>query len=372
MNPQDSIAQESAADITVDVPGPEKRAVSTPGKDEQRLLFRGSRRTCRLMGVGIQSIGAYLPDRIVTNSELETQYGFEPGWIERRTGIQQRRYAADDEGTSDLAVKAARQAITKAGVNKADIDLLLVATFTPDFTCPSTACLVQEKLGLDAPAVDLQAACSGFMYALATGAQYVATGNSKLALVIGADINSRIVKPGDQGVAPLFGDAAGAALLTAGTSEQGLVCYQLGADGAGSSMLDRPVGGTSRPMTAELIAAGQHYLKMDGRNVFKWAIQVVTETIDLVLKKADVDVSDVKLFVLHQANIRIIDHAMKVLGIPPEKVFNNLQLVGNTSAASIPVALNEAYDQGKIESGDLVLMCGFGAGLTWGTGLFRW
>lgn len=371
MNSQDSIAPETArvaVEKAVTVPSPSAKRDGA----EQRLLFRPSTRTARLTGVGIKSLGAYLPDRIVPNAELETQYGFEQGWIERRTGIKNRRYAADDEGTSDLAVKAARRAIEAAGVDKSEIDLVLVGTFTPDFTCPSTACLVQEKLGLDAPAVDLQAACSGFMYALATGAQYVATGNSKLALVIGADINSRIVEPGDQGTAPLFGDAAGAALLEQGSSEQGLLCYQLGADGAGGAMLDRPVGGTSRPMTPELIAAGQHYLKMDGRNVFKWAIQAVTETIDLVLKKAQVDVADVKLFVLHQANIRIIDHAMKVLNIPPEKVFNNLDQVGNTSGASIPVALCEAHSQGKIESGDLVVMCGFGAGLTWGTGIFRW
>ena len=373
MNPQDSIAPENVADIAVENAVSVKTVARTPvSSSEQRLLFRRSNRTAQLMGVGIRSIGAYLPERVVTNAELETQYGFEPGWIERRTGILQRRYAADDEGTSDLAVRAARQAIEKAGVNKDDIDLVLVGTFTPDFTCPSTACLVQEKLGLDAPAVDLHAACSGFMYALATGAQYVATGNSQLALLIGADINSRIVEPGDQGVAPLFGDAAGAVLMSRGSTEQGLLCYQLGADGTGGSMLDRPVGGTSRPLTAELVAAGQHYLKMDGRNVFKWAIQAVTETIDLVLEKANVGVDDVKLFVLHQANIRIIDHAMKVLGIPSEKVFNNLDRVGNTSAASIPLVLNEAYDQGKIESGDLVMMCGFGAGLTWGTGLFRW
>lgn len=339
---------------------------------EQRLLFRKSNRTARLMGVGIRSIGAYAPELVVANSELEERYGFEPGWIERRTGIQERRYAADDEGTSDLAVKAARRAIDRAGVDTADIDLVLVGTFTPDFTCPSTACLVQNKLGLDAAAVDLQAACSGFMYALATGAQYVATGNSKLALVIGADINSRICEPADQRTAPLFGDAAGAVLLEAGNENQGLLCYQLGADGAGGCMLDRPVGGSSRPLTPELVASGQHYLKMDGRNVFKWAIQAVTESIDVVLKKADVSVDDVKLFVLHQANMRIIDHAMKVLGIPPEKVFNNLNRFGNTSAASIPLALEEACQHGHVEEGDMVLMCGFGAGLTWGTGLFRW
>jgi 3-oxoacyl-[acyl-carrier-protein] synthase-3 len=342
------------------------------GSDQQRLLFRRSERTCSLTGVGIRSIGSYVPDHVVTNEQLEAQYGFEPGWIERRTGIKKRSYAADDEGTSDLAVRAARRAMAAAGVESSEVDLLLVGTFTPDFTCPSTACLVQQKLGLDAPAVDLQAACSGFMYALATGAQYVATGNSRLALVIGADVNSRIVDPTDQRTSPLFGDGAGAVLLEAGRSDQGLVCYQLGADGAGGTMLDRPVGGTSRPLSAELIETGQHYLRMDGRNVFKWAIQAVTETIELILQRSGYGVEDVSLFVLHQANIRIIDHAMKVLGIPPEKVFNNLANVGNTSAGSIPIALDEAQQQGKINSGDLIMMCGFGAGLTWGTGLFRW
>lgn len=369
MNPQNSVAPTDALDVAR-----EAAVASRPNQrsSEQRLLFRKSERTNRLTGIAISGIGAYVPERVVTNAELESRYGFEEGWIERRTGIRERRYAADDEGTSDLAVKAARAAIADAGVSTDDIDLVVVGTFTPDYTCPSTACLVQQKLNLDAPAVDLQAACSGFMYALATAGQYVATGNSQLALVIGADINSRIVEPSDQRTAPLFGDGAGAVLVKSGGSGQGLVCYQLGADGTGGGMLDRPVGGTSRPATPELISAGQHYLKMDGRNVFKWAIQAVTETIELVLDRAGVSVDDVKLFVLHQANIRIIDHAMKVLGIPPEKVFNNLNRVGNTSAASIPLVLNEAACDGAIERGDLVLMCGFGAGLTWGTGLFRW
>ncbi|MEQ9409178.1 MAG: beta-ketoacyl-ACP synthase III [Fuerstiella sp.] len=372
MNPQNSVAPENSLEIAMEAAARSKPQKQLPEKSDERLLFRRSARTNRVMGFGIRSIGACVPDRVVTNAELEARYGFEPGWIERRTGIQERRYAADDEGTSDLAVRAARQAVERAGASLEDIDLLLVGTFTPDYTCPSTACMVQHKLGLDAPAVDLQAACSGFMYALATGAQFMASGNSKLALVIGADINSRIVEPSDQRTAPLFGDGAGAVLLESGSHTQGLLCYQLGADGAGGRLLDRPVGGTSRPVTPELIASGQHYLKMDGRNVFKWAIEAVTETIRLVLRKAEVDVQDVKLFVLHQANIRIIDHAMKVLGIPTEKVFNNLDRVGNTSAASIPLALDEAHRRGAIESGDLVLMCGFGAGLTWGTGLFRW
>ncbi len=339
---------------------------------DEGLSYRRSRRVQRLTGFGIRSIGSYVPSRVVTNEELEARYGFEQGWIQRRTGILQRRFAAESESTSDLAVEAARRAIASANVSAADIDLLIVGTFTPDFTCPSTACLVQDKLKLDAPAMDIQAACSGFMYAFATGAQFVATGNSKLALVIGADVNSRIVQPDDQRTAPLFGDGAGAVILEAGESDQGLVCYQLGADGAGGSMLDRPVGGVTRPLTPELVAAGEHYLKMDGRNVFKWAIDAVTQSIQVVLDNAGVTSEDVSLFVLHQANIRIIDHAMKVLSIPKYKVYNNLDRVGNTSAASIPIALDEANREGRIKRGDLVVMCGFGAGLTWGTNLFRW
>ncbi|MEZ6123444.1 MAG: beta-ketoacyl-ACP synthase III [Planctomycetaceae bacterium] len=369
MDPRNSLAQDAlpAAPVREAAPTASERSSA-----EQRLLFRRSKRFASVTGVAIGSLGVCLPDRVVTNEELERLHGFEEGWIFRRTGIRERRYAADDEGTSDLAVRAARRAIRNANLTPDDIDLLLVATFTPDFTCPSTACLVQEKLGIDAPAVDLQAACSGFMYALATGAQFIATGNAQRALIIGADINSRIVQPDDQGTAPLFGDAAGAAILMPGDSGQGLICYQLGADGAGGCMLDRPAGGTSLPLTPALVSAGQHYLKMDGRNVFKWAIQAVTESIDAVLKQAGVSIDDVSLFVLHQANIRIIDHAMKVLKISEDRVFNNLDRVGNTSAASVPVALEEADRLGRIKSGDLVLMCGFGAGLTWGTGLFRW
>lgn len=340
--------------------------------DEQRLLFRRSRRTNRLTGFGIRATGSCVPDQVVTNEQLEMRYGFEPGWIERRTGILERRIAEPFECTSDLAVKAARRAMEAGGVSAADIDLLIVGTFTPDYTCPSTACLVQDKLRLDAPAMDIQAACSGFMYAMATGAQFIATGNAQMALVIGADVNSRIVEPTDQRTAPLFGDGAGAVLLEAGGQNQGLLCYQLGADGAGGNLLDRPAGGTRHPLTPELIASGEHYLKMDGRNVFKWAIQAVSESIELVLDKAGISVDDVSLFVLHQANMRIIDHAMKVMNIPREKVYCNLDRFGNTSAASIPLVLDEAVQQNRIRRGDVIVMCGFGAGLTWGTGVFRW
>ncbi len=331
-----------------------------------------SRRTNSLMGVQIIGSGSYVPDNVITNEDLRLSHGFDPEWIEQRTGILSRRHAHPQEATSDMCVEAARRAIQSAKVNPQDIDLVLVGTFTPDFNCPSTACLVQNRLGLDAPAVDLQAACSGFMYALVTAAQYVATGNSKLALVIGGDCNSRIVDQTDRRIAPLFGDAAGAVLVTAGEPHQGLSCYQMGADGSGGPLLECPAGGTRSPANLDNIAAGSHLLKMDGRNVFKWAVRVLAESVELVLDKSDMSVHDVSLFVMHQANIRIIDYAVEQLGIPREKILNNLDRYGNTSAASIPLILDEAIQAGRINSGDTLLLSGFGAGLTWATSLFRW
>lgn len=331
-----------------------------------------TQRTRSLLGVQIVSTGSYVPERIVTNADLQDLYGCDSGWIEQRTGILRRRYAAEDQATSDLCVEAARRAIRAGNVDPRMIDLVVVGTFTPDFHCPSTANLVQESLGLDAAAFDVQAACSGFVYALATAAQFVATGNSKMALVIGGDCNSRIVNPLDQKVAPLFGDGAGAVLLTRGDAHQGMACYQLGSDGSGGALLDRKSGGSRFPLTAASLDAGEHYLQMDGRSVFKWAVRAVTETIELVLRKSGLGVHDVSLYVLHQANIRIINYAMEQLGISSSKVFNNLQEYGNTSAGSIPIALDEAFRQGRIHRGDTVVMSGFGAGLTWGTSLFRW
>ena len=335
-------------------------------------LFTLSRRTNSLLGVQIVACGSYVPDLVVTNEDLENRYGFEPGWIEQRTGILARRHVAAEQATSDLCVEAARKAIRSARVDPKDIDLVLVATFSPDYHCPSTACLVQERLGVDAPAVDLQAACAGFMYALVTGAQFVATGNSNLALVIGGDTNSRIVNPRDQRIAPLFGDGAGAVLLARGEPHQGLICYQLGSDGSGAKLLDRPSGGTRRPVCAADIDEGLHYLQMDGRSVFKWAVRALTDTIELVLEKTGMSPHDVALYLIHQANIRILNYATEQLGIPPEKVFNNLAGYGNTSAGSIPLALDEAFREGRIDRGDTLLLSGFGGGLTWGTSLFRW
>lgn len=331
-----------------------------------------STRTNQLLGVQVIACGSSVPDRIVTNQQLHEERGFDPDWIAKRTGILARRHATPGTGTSDLAIEAASRAIQKAGVDPRDIDLLILGTFTPDFTCPSTACIVQDRLGLDCPAFDLQAACSGFMYSLVTGSQFVATGNSQLALIIGADCNSRIVDQADRSIAPLFGDGAGAVLIAPGESSQGLVCYQLGSDGRGGPLLECSLGGTRKPIAAADIEAGDHYLKMDGRNVFKWAVRIVQESIELVLKKANVTPEEVSLFVLHQANIRIVDAATQKLGIPSSKVALNLDRFGNTSAASIPICLDDAVQRKQIQPDDLVLMCGFGAGLTWGTGLFRW
>jgi 3-oxoacyl-[acyl-carrier-protein] synthase III len=341
-------------------------------QQKPKKLFNLSRRTNSLLGVQIVASGAYVPERVVTNEQIEREYGFDPGWIEQRTGILARRHAEPGQATSHLCVEAARRAIRAARVDADDIDLVIVGTFSPDYHCPSTACLVQHELGLDAPAVDLQAACSGFMYALVTAAQYVATGNSKLALVIGGDTNSRIVDQRDQRIGPLFGDGAGAVLLARGEPHQGLICYQMGADGSGGSMLEMPAGGTAHPLSADDVAAGRHLLQMDGRSVFKWAVRALTDTIDLVLEKSGLSPHDVSLYLVHQANIRIINYAMEQLGIPPQKVYNNLHKYGNTSAASIPLALDEAFQEGRINRGDTLLLSGFGAGLAWGTALFRY
>lgn len=351
---------------------PSAESFGAATREIDRSDGRWSQRTESLLGVQVVGVGSYVPETVVTNDDLQQRYGYDPAWIEQRMGVRARRYAARDQATSDLCIEAARRAMRTARVSPGDIDLVVVGTFSPDFHCPSTANLVQAALRIDAPAMDVQAACSGFVYALTTAAQFVATGNSKLALVIGGDCNSRIVNPRDQKVAPLFGDGAGAVLLTRGSPHQGLICYQLGSDGDGGALLDRPSGGSRRPITAADVENGSHFLHMDGKHVFKWAVRALTQSIDLVLRHSGHSVDDVALYVLHQANLRIINHAVEHLGISPDRVFNNLQHYGNTSGGSIPLALDEAWRQGRLSRGDALLMSGFGAGLTWGTCLFRW
>jgi 3-oxoacyl-[acyl-carrier-protein] synthase-3 len=368
-----AVAESLSTSISVETPSSvDSRDKAKDRPATQAGARRFSQRTRTLLGVQVLSTGAYVPEHVVTNDELKSRYGFDSEWIVQRTGIVTRHHAPAEQATSDLCVEAGRRAMRAARVDPEQVDLVVVGTFTPDFTCPSTACLVQDKLGLDAPAIEVQSACAGFVYALVTAAQYVATGNSRMALVIGGDCNSRITNPNDQKTYPLFGDGAGAVLLAPGDPHQGLICYQMGADGSGGPLLNRPSGGTKRPATHADLDAGLHYLQMDGRNVFKWAVHLLTDTIELVLGKSGMSIHDVSLFVLHQANIRIILSAMEQLGVPDEKVFNNLQRYGNTSAASIPLALDEAYQAGKINRGDTLLLSGFGAGLSWGTALLRW
>jgi 3-oxoacyl-[acyl-carrier-protein] synthase III len=325
-----------------------------------------------LTGLQIVATGSYVPECVVTNHDLHARLGFDHDWIVQRTGIRERRHAPPEMATSDMAVRAARQCLERAGAAPSDVDLVLVGTFTPDMSFPATACLVQDQLGIRAPAVDLQAACAGFMYALVIGAQFIGTGNSKLALIIGADCNSRILNPKDQGTYPLFGDGAGAVLLAAGAPDQGLVSYTLGSDGSGGDLLCRKMGGSRLPFCSDLLDEGAQYMQMDGRSVFKWAVRLLDESISAVLQEANLAAGDIDLVVLHQANVRIIYAATDVLGIDRKKVFLNLDRYGNTSAGSVPLALDEAHQQGRIRRGDHILVSGFGAGLTWGTAVLRW
>ena len=334
-----------------------------------RMCPRGRLHT--LMGVQIMGIGAYAPEDIVRNEDL-AELGYDADWILQRTGIKSRRRASADQATSDLAVEAARRCLTTSGVSADEVDLVIVATMTPDMPAPATACLVQAKLGITAPAFDLSAACSGFVYALSTAMQFVKAGTAKRALVIGADLMSRIVDPSDTKTFPLFGDGAGAVLLGPGNKDQGLVSYNLGADGSGGDLLCVPAGGTREAMTPDALDRGHQFLQMEGRAVFKWAVRLVSDSIVDVLQDAAVAPAEVDLVILHQANIRIIDSAVRDLGFDREKIVVNLDRYGNTSAGSIPLALDEAYQQGRIQRGDHILMCGFGAGLTWGTALVRW
>jgi len=330
----------------------------------------------RLTGVAIAAVGASVPEQVVTNEDLKRTHGFDPEWIVQRTGIRERRHAPADEATSDLAARAATQCLERAGVSPSEVDLLLVGTFTPDYLCPSTAAIVQHKIGLRCGAVDLQAACAGFMYTLATGMQFVAAGTSKRCLVIGADCNSRILNPRDTKIYPLFGDGAGAVLLTPGTKEQGMLAYSLGADGGGCDLLVRKTGGSRHPYDAPAetttLEQGSHFLHMDGKPVFKWAVRLVEENIREVLKAAELSLDQLDLVVLHQANVRIIHAIADALAIDRSKVAVQLDRYGNTSAASIPLALEEYLRQGRVKPGDHVLMSGFGAGLAWGTGVWKW
>jgi len=330
-----------------------------------------SRQVDSLTGINILATGSYAPEQRVLNEDL-AEHGYDADWIIQRTGIECRHQSAPGEATSDVALQAARNCLEQANADPSEIDLILVATITPDQQTPSTACLLQHKLGSNAPAMDIGAACAGFMYALVTAAQFIKTGTYERILVVGADLMTHTVNPEDKKTFPLFGDGAGAVLIGPGNDSQGLLGYTLGADGEGGCLLHVPSGGTLSPLTSDSINDNRHFLEMDGRAVFKWAVRMLASSVNQVLNHTNLSIDDLDLAVFHQANIRILDAARENLGLPIDKVIVNLHEYGNTSAASIPLALDEANRSDRINPGDKILLSGFGAGLTWGTAIIQW
>jgi 3-oxoacyl-[acyl-carrier-protein] synthase-3 len=325
------------------------------------------------MRAGILGTGHSYPEGILTNAELEKMVDTSDDWITSRTGIKQRRKAAPGEYTSQFAVRAGRQAIERAGLEPADIDLILCATVSPDQILPSTGCIIQAELGANkAAAMDIVAACSGFLYGLTMANTMIRTGQSKRALVIGAEILTQYVDYTDRGTCILFGDGAGAAVLGAVNSDRGILSARIRSDGRYLEQLYSPGGGTRRRPTAETLAAGDHFFKMKGNELFKVAVRSMGDISREVLEEAGLSADEVKLFIPHQANQRITDAVAKNLGVGNERIYSNIQMHGNTSSASIPIALDECVEAGRISPGDLVLLASFGGGVTWGGVLMRW
>ncbi|MGO8839127.1 MAG: beta-ketoacyl-ACP synthase III [Limisphaerales bacterium] len=328
--------------------------------------FKG--RTCSITGVG-----SYLPARVLTNSDLEKMVETSDEWITTRTGIKQRRLAAKDEFTSDMAVKAAERAMQMAGITADQIDLIIVATITPDMPFPNTACLVQRKIGAKrAAAFDVEAACSGFIYALEIGQQFIMSRTYDTVLVVGAEKLSSITDWTDRNTCVLFGDGAGAAILQNRPNSHGLLTAVMGADGDKADLLFMPGGGSRCPATPDSVNARLHFLRMEGKETFKNAVQAMYNAAREALRRCEIDITKIKCVIPHQANLRIIDAVGERLGATPEQLFVNLDKYGNTSAASVAIALDEAVSSGKIQRGDLILMMVFGAGLTWGAAVIEW
>ncbi len=323
--------------------------------------------------IGIVAVGAYAPPGIVTNADLEKIVDTSDEWIRTRTGISRRHVAVPGTATSELALPAARLALERAGLAPEELDVIVVATCTPDMPLPSTACFVQYGLGAThAAAFDISAACTGFIYALNIITPALKVGLFRNALVIGADTLTPFTDFSDRSTCVLFGDGAGAAVLRAVPEGHGILSSYMRADGSGSEMLTIPGGGSRYPASAETIAAHQHYIHMAGNEVFKFAVRAVEDAIATALERAGLTTADVNVVIPHQANIRIIEAVQKRVNIPEERWVINIQEYSNTSAATIPIALNEAFEQERIHDGDIVLLVGFGGGLTWGATVMRW
>ncbi len=325
-------------------------------------------RPCSIVGVG-----SHVPSQVLSNADLERMVDTSDEWIITRTGIRQRRMAGPDEATSDLASQAASRALANAGVSPDQVELIITATVTPDMPFPSTSCLVQEKLGASrAAAFDLEAACSGFIYALEVGQQFIMSRTYETVLVIGAEKLTSIVDWTDRNTCVLFGDGAGAAVLQHRPGSHGLLTVCMGADGSKGNVLCVPGGGSRRPACPESIQSRQHYIQMDGRETFKNAVQSMLAAGKEALARCELDISQIACVIPHQANQRIIEAVGERLGAKPEQVFVNLDRYGNTSAASVAIALDEAVSSGRIRRGDLVLLVVFGAGFTWAAAVIEW
>ena len=315
----------------------------------------------------------YAPERVMTNDDLAEMVETSDEWIRTRTGIERRHIAGDHEATAHMAIEAARSALRVADASPLDIDLIIVGTATPDHLMPSTACQVQNALGATrAGAFDLNAGCSGFVYALAMGQQAIASGAHELVLVIGADALTRVVDWQDRSTCVLFGDGAGAVLLRASEGDTGVLASVLGADGSGGDLLHIPAGGSAMPACEETVTQALHYLRMNGPAVYRFATRIMPHATEQVVEKAGLDLKDVDLIIPHQANLRIITTAARRLKIPIERFAVNLQEYGNTSAASVPIAMCEAIESGRISPGQNIVMVGFGAGLTWAAVALKW
>ncbi|MDP3716420.1 MAG: beta-ketoacyl-ACP synthase III [Acidobacteriota bacterium] len=324
--------------------------------------------------VEIKSLATYVPPRLLTNADLEKLVDTTDEWIMQRTGIRQRHIVDPGVATSDLAAEAAKEAIRRAGLTPDDIDLIIVGTVTPDMLFPSTACLVQHKIGAShAWGFDLSAACSAFTYALTVGSQLVAAGNVKNALVIGADVMTSIIDYTDRATCVLFGDGAGAVVLAPSSDPNiGILDFEHMIDGSGGAALCMPAGGSRRPASHETVDQRLHYVKQDGQTVFKFAVRNTGEICERLLKRNNLTGDDLDLFVSHQANKRIIMSAAERIGMPEEKVVINIDRFGNTTAATIPLALNDAVESGRLKKGNLIMLTSVGAGFTVGSLLVRW
>lgn len=321
----------------------------------------------------IAGIGHYLPARILTNAEMEHLVDTTDEWIVTRTGIRERRIAAEHEASSDLAFHAAREAMADAGVSADDVDLIIVGTATPDMLFPATACVLQDRLGASrAGAFDLSAACSSWVYAAAVAHGYVSAGLAETVLVVGAETLSKITDYKDRSTCVLFGDSAGAAVIRPAPPGEGFLSFYLGADGAGGPLIVLPAGGSRLPASYETVERQQHYLRMNGREVYKFAVRVIPRAIEEAVVRAGLRMEEIDWFIPHQANVRIIDAAAERLGQPREKFFVNVERFGNTSSASVPVALYEAVRSGRIRPGDRAVLVAFGGGLTWASCAMRW